>query len=64
MNTFYVACVLAFLGVAHGFSMTMNAAERTYIMVRTKECFLWDFDDRDMANFANALILFCFVLVR
>ena len=34
MNTFSAACVLAFLGVAHGFSMTMNSAERTYIMVR------------------------------
>ena len=34
MNTFYTVCVLAFLGLAHGFSMTMNASERTYIMVR------------------------------
>jgi len=34
MNTFYVACILALLGVAHGFSMSMNAAERTYIMIK------------------------------
>ena len=35
MNTFSIACILAILGVAHGFSMTMNSAERTYIMVCT-----------------------------
>jgi len=34
MNTFYVAFTLALLGVAHGFSMTMNNAERTYIMIK------------------------------
>lgn len=43
MNTFYIACVLALLGVAHGFSMTMNASERTYIMVCAKEFFFLEF---------------------
>jgi hypothetical protein len=47
MNTFSIACILAVLGVAHGFSMTMNSAERTYIMVRTiqKNSFSPAFDD-------------------
>ncbi len=50
MNTFYTVCVLAFLGLAHGFSMTMNASERTYIMVRTKEFFFFGIVVETMAD--------------
>jgi len=55
MNTFYTVCVLAFLAVAHGFSMSMNASERTYIMVSKKEFFFQlSTCAEDKANFANA----------
>mmetsp|Transcript_37944 Transcript_37944/g.42766 ORF Transcript_37944/g.42766 Transcript_37944/m.42766 type:complete len:92 (-) Transcript_37944:43-318(-) len=32
MKFFLVACM--FFGLAHGFSMSMNSAERTYIMIK------------------------------
>merc|ERR1719270_694425 len=34
MKSCLAASILAFLGIVHGFSMTMNSAERTYIMIK------------------------------